>query len=186
MIILRHGNSEKLESFWPSNSAFDEVLAKLKGLGSLSSVSNFNHRDHACILLQQVQNKTYVSVQVINCQIHYIIDVICWSLLWVWTQEKCIMGSRRERVEIILVGGRPWGFSIKGGKENNKPLVISKVSTFTFCLNCGKFSSISNGNWGRRLNFEGVFPCWSCWFITFQYFWPHTNVGNILLDIFVI
>ena len=38
-----------------------------------------------------------------------------------------IMGSRRERVEIILVGGRPWGFSIKGGKENNKPLVISKV-----------------------------------------------------------
>ena len=38
------------------------------------------------------------------------------------------MGSRRERVEIILVGGRPWGFSIKGGKENNKPLVISKVS----------------------------------------------------------
>ena len=38
------------------------------------------------------------------------------------------MGSRRERVEIILVGGRPWGFSIKGGKENDKPLVISKVS----------------------------------------------------------
>nr|XP_018672167.2 protein Shroom2-like [Ciona intestinalis] len=35
--------------------------------------------------------------------------------------------SRRERIEITLHGGRPWGFSIKGGWESNKPLVISKL-----------------------------------------------------------
>nr|CAB3266063.1 protein Shroom2-like [Phallusia mammillata] len=37
------------------------------------------------------------------------------------------MGSRRERIEVVLSGGRPWGFSIKGGRESNKPLVVSKL-----------------------------------------------------------
>ena len=32
-----------------------------------------------------------------------------------------------ETTIVKISGGRPWGFSIKGGLENNKPLVISKV-----------------------------------------------------------
>ena len=37
------------------------------------------------------------------------------------------MASRKERIEISIIGGRPWGFSLKGGQESDKPLMISKV-----------------------------------------------------------
>ncbi|CAK8697019.1 unnamed protein product [Clavelina lepadiformis] len=49
------------------------------------------------------------------------------------------MCSRRERIEIRLVGGRPWGFSIKGGRESNKPLVISKMERGGKAESCGLF-----------------------------------------------
>lgn len=37
----------------------------------------------------------------------------------------------RERIEVVLSGGKPWGFSIKGGTENNKSIVVSKVLHFS-------------------------------------------------------
>jgi len=42
------------------------------------------------------------------------------------------MSVRRERLEILVCGGRPWGFSVKGGVESNKPLTISKVNSYTY------------------------------------------------------
>lgn len=33
-------------------------------------------------------------------------------------------------VEVILRGGAPWGFTLKGGLEHGEPLIISKVRPF--------------------------------------------------------
>lgn len=38
------------------------------------------------------------------------------------------MEMRKERTEVVLCGGKPWGFSIKGGTENNKNITVSKVN----------------------------------------------------------
>ena len=38
------------------------------------------------------------------------------------------MVSNESLLTITIFGGQPWGFSLKGGSENNKPLVISKVN----------------------------------------------------------
>lgn len=40
------------------------------------------------------------------------------------------MEMHRERIEVVLSGGKPWGFSIKGGTENNKSIIVSKVMHF--------------------------------------------------------
>nr|XP_039255422.1 protein Shroom2-like [Styela clava] len=37
------------------------------------------------------------------------------------------MEKRRERMEVTLCGGKPWGFSIKGGTESNKSIIVSKL-----------------------------------------------------------
>lgn len=33
--------------------------------------------------------------------------------------------------QVLLKGGSPWGFSLKGGAEHHCPLVIAKVGLFT-------------------------------------------------------
>lgn len=30
-------------------------------------------------------------------------------------------------VEVLLTGGAPWGFTLKGGREHGEPLIITKV-----------------------------------------------------------
>ena len=37
------------------------------------------------------------------------------------------MAAPKQQIALVIPGGRPWGFSLKGGLEHNKPLVISKV-----------------------------------------------------------
>lgn len=37
-----------------------------------------------------------------------------------------------ELVEVLLEGGAPWGFTLRGGTEHREPLVITKVHMTRF------------------------------------------------------
>lgn len=36
-------------------------------------------------------------------------------------------GDGQRLVEVVLSGGAPWGFTLKGGREHGEPLIITKV-----------------------------------------------------------
>lgn len=56
-------------------------------------------------------------------------------------------------VEVLLSGGAPWGFTLKGGREHGEPLIITKVRRGEG-RGAPAASMLGAGSGGR---------CWCCW-----------------------
>lgn len=57
-----------------------------------------------------------------------------------WLMERPEDMDQRSRegwrlVDVLLSGGAPWGFTLKGGREHREPLLITKVIQETVCSN---------------------------------------------------
>lgn len=43
-------------------------------------------------------------------------------------------GEKWVLVDVVLTGGAPWGFTLRGGLEHQEPLIITKVQSNTIML----------------------------------------------------
>lgn len=41
--------------------------------------------------------------------------------------QRNIDGEGWRLVDVLLTGGAPWGFTLRGGEEHHEPLLITKV-----------------------------------------------------------
>lgn len=51
--------------------------------------------------------------------------------------EKFSPLADRRPFEVILRGGKPWGFRLAGGEGEDSPLHVSEVSHWSFVEECG-------------------------------------------------
>lgn len=54
-----------------------------------------------------------------------------------WTSMEQHAGPVEEKwllVDVILIGGAPWGFTLRGGLEYQEPLIITKVRNNTIIV----------------------------------------------------
>ncbi|EMP30872.1 Protein Shroom2 [Chelonia mydas] len=53
-------------------------------------------------------------------------------------------GDGCKLVEVLLTGGAPWGFTLKGGREHGEPLIITKQHHRNLPDSCNSFHKIPN------------------------------------------
>lgn len=41
--------------------------------------------------------------------------------------QRNVDGEGWRLVDVLLTGGAPWGFTLRGGREHHEPLLITKV-----------------------------------------------------------
>lgn len=58
-------------------------------------------------------------------------DIDTWTAM---EQHAGPVGKKWLLVDVILIGGAPWGFTLRGGLEHQEPLIITKVQNNTITL----------------------------------------------------
>ncbi|TFJ97283.1 dehydrogenase/reductase SDR family member 7C [Platysternon megacephalum] len=61
-------------------------------------------------------------------------------------------GDGYKLVEVLLTGGAPWGFTLKGGREHGEPLIITKVNHISIVVTRPKqWAGIMNDSHGNTI-----------------------------------